>query len=146
MTGPDMGAGISKGDDVSRDEQLRAETDRARRMSDTIRGHIAEGHSGFWCAVRMSDGGSDGIVYDSRVAAINHQLREDQCCYVKIPPDDMPPAACAAFLRINRGLYAAGHRLIDPEAPNRELMMPTRLEDLRWMEAQIRRMLRPSLS
>lgn len=118
---------------MSRADELRELAGAARRCSDEIRQHITDGHVGKWAAIRLSDGGSDRVPYDSRADAIFHQLSEQQCCYVKIPEDDMGPAEAASFLRVNRALYAAGHRLIDPDAPEREVMLPQLVEDARWM-------------
>lgn len=114
---------------MSRESELRELADAARRCSDVIRQHITDGHAGRWAAIRLSDGGSDGVPYDTRGAAIRHQLTEQQCCYVKIPEDDMGPAEAASFMRVNRALYAAGHRLIDPDEPDRAVMLPQLIEE-----------------
>lgn len=107
------------------DEPVGAWPADAHRASDIIRLHILCGNAGRYCAIRLSDGGSDGAVYDTRAEAIRHQLHERQCAYVKIPADDMSPAAAASYLRTVRGLYDAGVPLADPD---REIMMPIRRE------------------
>lgn len=91
-------------------------SDAARRCSDIIRMHIVAGQVARWAAIRLADGGSDGVAYESRAEAIRHQLHEQQCCYVCIPPDDMSPKAAETYLRIHRQLYDSGHRLADPDA------------------------------
>lgn len=63
----------------------------------------------------MSDGGSDGGVYDSRAEAVRHQLHEQLCAYVQIPPGGMAPGEADVFLGYHRQLYDAGFRLPDPE-------------------------------
>lgn len=103
--------------------------DAARRCSDIIRTHIIAGHAGRWAAIRLRDGGSDGTAYDTRRDAICHQLHETLCAYVRIPPDDMPPAHAARFLAFHRRVYDAGHRMADPDGP--EPIMPMTREGLR---------------
>lgn len=100
-------------------------SDAARRCADIITGHIVLGNSGRWAAIRLSDGGSDGIPYDTRADAIRFQLHETQCAYVKIPIDRMEPQHAEIFLRFNRLAYDAGFRLTDPD-DKRELI-PARL-------------------
>ena len=105
-------------------------SDAARRCSDTIRLHIVAKMAGRWAAIRLSDGGSDGVAYDTRADAIRHQLHETQCAYVKIPPDDMPPEHAERFLAFHRKAYDAGFRLTDPD-DRREVIMPYTLERFR---------------
>lgn len=97
-------------------------TDAGKRASEVIRLHILAGKAGRWAAIRLSDGGSDGIAYDQRSDAIRHQLHESQCAYVKIPQDDMSPAAASSFITVNRRLYDAGYRLTDPD-DDREIVL-----------------------
>jgi hypothetical protein len=108
-------------------------SDAARRCSDIVNTHLVanRANAGKWVAIRLSDGGSDGVLYDTRPDAIRHQLHETQCAYVCIPPTGMPPKDAEAFLAFNRKLYDAGFRMPDPVQPNREIIMPTRIEDLR---------------
>lgn len=115
-------------------------SDSAKRCSDAIRLHIVAGMAGRYAAIRLSDGGSDGVAYDTRRDAIRHQLHEQQCAYIKIPPDAMPPEHAERFLAIQRELYDAGFRLNDPDGP--ELIMPTNMEDLRGAMAALRAGLR----
>jgi hypothetical protein len=114
-------------------------SEAGRRCSDIISLHILAGDAGRWAAVRLSDGGSDGIAYDTRADAVRHQLHETLCAYVKIPRDAMPPAEATRFLGINRMFYDKGLRLIDPDAPEREMILPERTEDLDALMAQILR-------
>lgn len=87
----------------------------AIRMSEAVREAIANGYAGFWMAFRLSDGRSDDVIYEKRSHAIRHQLHETQCCYVKIPWDNMPVKAAVSLLRTTRQLYDAGFRLADPD-------------------------------
>lgn len=98
--------------------------DAAVRMSDTIRIAIANGHVGEWMAFRLSDGGSDDVIYESKEAATKHQLHEFQCAYVRIPADNYGPRAAWTFLNLCRVLYDKGLRITDPQ---RNVIMPRTL-------------------
>ncbi len=107
-------------------------SDAARRCSDTITAHLlgdreAAVHS--WVAIRLSDGGSDGILYPRKSVAVHFQLHEQQCMYLKIPADGITPKIAERLLQLSRILYDAGFRLADPDADT-ELVVPMRLEDL----------------
>ena len=105
-------------------------SDPARRASEQVTLHLLADRDraiNSWCAIRLSDGGSDGILYDSKAAAVRHQLHEFQCAYVKIPPDGMGPREAEIFLKFNRQLYDAGMRIADPDK-DLEVIMPNRLE------------------
>lgn len=117
-------------------------SEAGRRCSDIIAMHIVAGDAGRWAAIRLSDGGSDGIAYDTKSDAIRHQLHETLCAYVRIPRDAMPAAEATRFLGINRMLYDKGYRLADPDGPaggESELILPDRSEDLDALIAQIMR-------
>jgi hypothetical protein len=103
--------------------------DLGKRASDTINLHVIGGNAGKWVALRLSDGGSDGIPYDTRRDAIRHQLHEQLCCYVKVPPDGMPANDAMRFILVNRALYAAGFRLADPD-DEREPIYPMNDEEI----------------
>lgn len=93
--------------------------DAAYRLSDQVGLHlVGQGQSacGRWVAARLSDGGTDEILYDSRADAVRCQLHEMQCAYIVITPDGLPPKAAAFMLALSRDLYARGLRLSDPEA------------------------------
>lgn len=98
-------------------------SDAAKRCSDVvgqvITDHLAEILLGrrIWLAIRLSDGGYDGSLYDHRADAVRHQLHESLCAYLLVPPTGMPPRDAEAFLRFHRQAYDAGHRLTDPEQP-----------------------------
>lgn len=94
-----------------------------RRLSDAVNLAVLLGGAGRWIAGRLSDGSTDGLIYDSKADAIRHQLHENQCAYVKVPPGGMPPLEATRYLQIHRELYAAGARLADPDmTPDLELM------------------------
>lgn len=96
------------------------------------------GAVGRWVAIRLSDGGSDGVPYDMRADAVRHQLHETQCCYVKVPPGGMTPKEADAFLEYNRTLYSAGFRMPDPEF-NMPLMPLTARDQRRQIRALIKK-------
>lgn len=105
-------------------------SDAAKRCSDVVTLHLLADRDhaiNSWCAIRLSDGGSDDVLYDSKAAAVRHQLHEFQCAYVKIPADGMGPREAEIFLRFNRQLYDAGMRIADPDK-DLEVIMPGRLE------------------
>ncbi len=105
-------------------------SDEGRRCSDIVRQAIVDGNAGRWVAIRLSDGGSDGICYDRRRDAVRHQLHENQCAYVQVPRDDMSPREASDFLTIQRKIYDAGCRIADPDGPDLEIVTPTRREDV----------------
>lgn len=92
-------------------------TPAGARAADTIAAAQATpGHIGGWVAIRLSDGASDGVVYDTRQAAVRHQLHETQCAYAQVPPTGFSAAEGTAFLSYHRKVYNAGHLLPDPQA------------------------------
>ncbi len=120
---------MKSGFDDAQPGPLGAFSDPARRCSDIVNTHIATGDAGKWVAIRLSDGGSDGIAYESRALAVRHQLHETLCAYVKVPRDSMPPAEAASFLAFNRMVYdKLGGRLPKPEETH--VQMPVGREHL----------------
>lgn len=110
-------------------------SDIGRRVSDTVHLHVIGGSVGKWAAFRLYDGGSDGIPYDTRVDAINHQVHEQLCCYMQITPDGITPEHAYRFIQLNRALYDAGYRLADPEMPGEPIYPYTAEELARALEA-----------
>lgn len=99
-------------------------SDAARRCADIINGYI---HSRPWdelkdcvVAIRLSDGGSDGVLYDNKGDAVRHQLTESQCAYVcfRNLAQGIQPIEAERYLDYNRRAYDAGYRLPDPDAVN----------------------------
>lgn len=120
----------------------RAYSDAAKRASDIINSALLfiDGAAGKWIAIRLSDGGWDGTVYDTKRDAVRHQLDEFWCCYVRIPPPGTSPAQMEAFLAYNRALYDAGFRLPDPDDRfgGRDMVLPLQQEDLHAQMARLR--------
>ena len=112
-------------------ESQQATIDLGRRASEAINLHVVGGNVGKWVALRLADGSSDGIPYDTRRDAIRHQLHEQLCCYVKVPLEGMPPGDAMRFILINRALYAAGFRLADPDDEREPIYPMTNEETMR---------------
>lgn len=88
--------------------------DFAKRAFDVMNLHvIGKGESawGKWCAFRLSDGGSDNVLYDTREQAIAHQLHPSQSCYLVIPPTGFTLPEIREFLSLSRKLYDKGARI-----------------------------------
>jgi len=114
-------------------------SDAAKRVCDAIQTHLAALGSGAyfrWVAVRLADGTSDGVLYDTRADAISHQLHESLCAYYQIPPTGISPREAEAMLRYSRFAYDNGYRLPDPETP--EPIMPLRREEIARLTGGIR--------
>lgn len=98
------------------------EKDRAQRAADTInelrQGLDWETLKQCWMAFKLSDGSSDGILYDSQATAIRHQLHEKQCVYISMK--NLIQGASAKellrFFRFNEDAYDGGYRLPDPDS------------------------------
>lgn len=113
--------------------EIRATADAARRASEAVNLHVIGGNVGRWVAIRLADGTSDGIPYDTRSDAIAHQLHEQQCAYLVVTPDGITPENAARFLLLNRALYDAGYRLADPDMPGEPITPLTMEEEIAWI-------------
>lgn len=92
-------------------------TDAGRHLSDAVREAHTRGAVGRWIAARLEDGRTDGMLYDSRGAAVRHTSNKpDDYAYLMVPPHEMPPAEATAWLDLHRRCYAAGMDLKDPGA------------------------------
>lgn len=92
-------------------------SDEARRASDIINLHLLAdpmGNTGRWVAIRLSDGGSDGVVYDCKCDAVRHQLNEKQCVFVNIQPAGLSAKDAEILLKMYRQLYDQNLKLPDP--------------------------------
>jgi hypothetical protein len=109
--------------------------DAAKRASDAINlaiSVIGTFNTGY-IAIRLSDGGTDGVIYETRRDAVKHQLHETQCAYVGLRnlPGGSNPKEMAVFLTWNRDAYSRGMRLPDPDDVNggAELLMTAAAND-----------------
>lgn len=92
-------------------------SDEARRASDIINMHLLADRAdnvGRWVAIRLSDGSSDGTVYDCKCDAKRHQLHEKQCVYVNIQPTGLSAKDAEILLKMTRQLYDSNFHMPDP--------------------------------
>lgn len=83
-------------------------SDAARRVSDAITLHLlADGDGNWhkWAAFRLSDGTSDGVLYDTPIEAADHQLHYKQCAYIQIQRGGLSPKAAQVMLNYYRTVY-----------------------------------------
>jgi hypothetical protein len=93
---------------------IGSQDDHAKRAYEIMNTHVlgkGEEAWGKWVAFRLSDGGSDGVLYDTREAAIHHQLHPSQSCYLVIPPSGFTLKEIRRFLNLSRALYDKGARI-----------------------------------
>jgi hypothetical protein len=121
-------------------------TDAGKRAFDIVRGLATftdyDTRVRSWVAIRLEDGGSDQVLYDSKKAAIRHQAWEQQCAYFSYrgAPNGFTSAKDAAiWLEYHRQLYSNGMRLVDPDDAHGgpDIIMPTANEQL---AGQLRRL------
>lgn len=122
-----------------------ASYDAAKRVSDIV--NNLGTHKTFeelvngWIALRLSDGTWDGVLYDSRHAAVSHQSNEFLCAYLstRSAQSGMTVRDAHTFLAFHRAAYDAGFRLPDPDHSNggKELIVPATKQDVR---SQVRRL------
>lgn len=97
-------------------------SDAAKRASDLVNAFVTftprDELMRKFIAIRLSDGGSDGVLYDSKQAAVKHQSDEKLCAYVSFRHlfQGTTPREMEVFLRFNRDAYDAGFRLPDPDS------------------------------
>lgn len=120
--------------------------DAAKRLSDYVNNlgthKTHEELVNSWIAVRLSDGSWDGVLYDSRKAAVSHQSDEFLCAYLstRSAQSGMSVRDAHTFLAFHRAAYDAGFRLPDPDHANggRELIPPVTRQDI---GSQVRRLI-----
>ncbi len=110
----------------------RTDEATARRMAELLALHQTvlswdELIAGRYVAVRLADGSSDGVAYDTRAAAIEHQRNSpSRCAYFRIPLERVSPRACDVLLWYVRKCYDSGAR----EAPADALILPNQLDHM----------------
>jgi hypothetical protein len=98
--------------------------DSGRRMSELISimvaSHPWDEIINSWMAIRLADGSSDNVLYESREAAIAHQPDERWCLYVFMRncQGGIKPLDAQLMINLHRQVYDAGGRLSDPVAPS----------------------------
>jgi hypothetical protein len=98
-------------------EQFRQPSDAAKRCADIVTLASIAGMAGKFMAIRLQDGGSDQVPYDTREDAIRHQLNPERCTYVLVPPSAMGAHEAEALLDYWRKLADSGVRDDDPAVP-----------------------------
>ena len=109
---------------------VKTHSDAARRASDAVNLHysvLGFDAVGKWVAVRLSDGRSDGVLYDSKREAVRHQADERLCAFIRISPGGMNACRAESFLKMSRMARDAGFRLADPDAKHGGLDLIPRL-------------------
>jgi len=127
-------------------ERDQAKIDRAKRLSEIVNSlvliHPLEVLTRSWIAVRLSDGGTDGVLYDTRRDAVRHQAHEQQCAYIQLTAvmGGMAVQEAYVYLKFQEHVYDNPRfRMTDPEAPNGgvDMQIPLTYEDV---HSQIKRL------
>lgn len=111
--------------DVGCPKQMRdpfgGHSDAAKRVADQYALHrIGAGmaSTGKWFAVALSDGTSDGTLYDTKRDAVRHQHHNEMYfAFICIAPSNMSVCDADIFIKTQRALYDAGLRMSDPDDP-----------------------------
>lgn len=118
-----------------------APSDAGKRVADQYALHkIGDpfGSVGKFFAVRLSDGSSDGVLYDTRRSAVRHQHHDEQFyAFVQIGPWPMTAKEADVFLAVHRRMYLKGMRFADPDHRSGGLeIIPrlTRADQIRQLE------------
>jgi hypothetical protein len=115
----------------------KEEWERARRAADLINEARAtldwEQLKNCWIAIRLSDGGSDMVIYDCKRDAVRFQVHEKQCVYFCFR--NLIGGASARELvrviRFHEMAYEAGFGIPDPDD---EFGGPDPAPTSRWMD------------
>jgi hypothetical protein len=89
-------------------ESQQAWRDKGQRCSDLVKQHLLndpETAKVSWIAIRLSDGGSDGVLYPLKGVAVEFQIHETQCAYMRILPGGISPREATSFLYHIAQLY-----------------------------------------
>lgn len=89
-------------------ESKQAWRDKGKRCSDIVRQHLEDNPEEAresWVAIRLSDGGSDGVLYPAKEFAVAFQIHETQCAYLRVLPTGIPPREATSFLYHIAQLY-----------------------------------------
>jgi hypothetical protein len=108
------------------EEATQEEWDAAARLRDSVNIHVTaqkEAATGKYVAVRLSDGSSDGSLYDTRRDATRHQINDPWCFYVRIAHGGIGLKEAWVVLCYARQAKKAGIVFSEEEA-----IVPQRLE------------------
>ena len=111
----------------------RPHSDAAKKVYDTYHLHRSAdlyGAIGKWFAAALIDGSTDGVLYDSRKAAILHQHHNEMYyTYIQITPANITVCNAEVMLKVARKLYDKGMRITDPDDARREPIKRVATED-----------------
>jgi hypothetical protein len=68
-----------------------------------------DGNANRWFAFKLSDGTTDGVVYDNPIQAADAQLYYKACGYIQIHLSGITPQGASALLNYYRKTYDAGN-------------------------------------
>jgi hypothetical protein len=105
-------------------------TDDAKRLSDAVMLHWAavEWDSvGKFIAFDLNDGSTDGTLYPTRIAAVNHQANEYNCGYIHLHPGGMTQCEAEIMLKAARQISSAFPAARDS---SRQMILPITREGL----------------
>jgi len=95
-------------------------SDAAKRFADEYNLHrIGDryGSVGKWMAVRLDDGSSDHVLYDTKRDAVRHQHHNEMFyAFARIIPTTMNICDAEIYLGTQRKLHDAGFRMTDPDS------------------------------
>jgi hypothetical protein len=83
-------------------------SDKGKRASDIVRQHLLDDPElarVSWVAIRLSDGGSDGVLYPNKETAVEFQIHETQCAYMRVIAGGISPREATSFLYHTAQLY-----------------------------------------
>ena len=88
----------------AREELGGGHTDAAKRVSDTYNMHIAAGgRLGSVFAAALSDGTTDGVLYETRFDAVRHQRHNERWyCYLRLGAPVMTVCQAESVMRMQR--------------------------------------------
>lgn len=98
-----------------------------------------------YLAIKLSDGSTDGVLYETKQAAVRHCKGNEQWfaffSFRSAPSGFATPQEAGVFLAYHRMAYDNGFRLPDPDDPRGgpDMIMPTAEEQLREQLARLMR-------
>lgn len=132
------------GCEYGRDPDFPGHSDAARRIADIYGTHRAAsgllGTVGKVFAVALSDGTSDGVLYDTMADAIRHQRHNAKWyAYLRVGREGLTICGAASLLKLHRDADAAGLKFTDRDDPSfgAELIPRLTVEDNARMTAAL---------
>lgn len=129
-------------------DESREFKDAGQRIVDTVNLHLVAPtdimeNVGKWAVFALSDGRSDGVVYDTKDDALRHHKLPKNYCYMRITPDGITLRDALSFLRISRLTWidtTAPEPIISPHYyPQMSNLTPGQRNAIRRHEEEARR-------